>query len=104
MFSLPRVSSAKNTESLGVRRHDAVLDAIVNHFNKVAGAVWPAMEIPLLGGAADFFPPGRARNIAHPRSERRKDRIEVLHNFLLAANHHAVAALQSPNTATRPNV
>ena len=55
------------------------------------------MQITLLGGSSDLLPAGCARNVPNARCERRKDRIEMFHHVLLTADHHAVAALQSPH-------
>src|ERR1043166_1256563 len=104
MCSLAYVGSAKNAESLRIRRHDAVLDPIVNHLNEMAGAVRPAMQVTLLGSTLSFFTSGCGRNIAGARSQRRKDWVEVLDDALLAADHHAVPSLEPPNTAARSHV
>src|SRR5262245_53721185 len=75
----------------------------MNHFDEVASAVWPAMEVPLLGGTG-FLAPRRARDIAQAWSQPGKDWIEMLDHLLLAADHHAVPALQSPDAAARAHV
>src|SRR5437867_10496034 len=76
----------------------------MNHLDEVTGAVWPAMQVTLLGGAAGLFTPGRARYVACAWSQRGKDWIELLDNLLLAADHHAVTSLQSPDAAARSHV
>src|SRR6266542_1738008 len=76
----------------------------MNHLDEVTGAVWAAMQITLLGGTASLFTPRRPRDIAHAWSQGRKDWIELLDNLLLAANHHAVTSLQSPDATTRSHV
>src|ERR1019366_5509490 len=43
----------QNPQTLGIRGHDAVLDAVVDHFDEVPGAIRPAMQIALFGGAAE---------------------------------------------------
>src|SRR6266446_2469505 len=53
------VGGTQHAQPFGVRGHNAILDAVVNHFDKVAGAVWPAMQIPLLSGAFGLFSPRR---------------------------------------------
>src|SRR5438128_5380849 len=104
MFLLAYVGGAQHTQPLRVRGHDAVLDSVVNHFDEMAGAVWPAMQITLFSGASDPFTARRARDIAHAWSQPGKDWIEMLHYVLLAANHHAVTSLQSPDAAARSHV
>jgi hypothetical protein len=70
----------------------------------MAGAVWTAVQIPLFGGAVQFLTARRARYVAHTRSQRREDWIEVLDYVSFATNHHAVAALQAPHTTACPHV
>src|SRR5262245_26089225 len=86
VFLHAHVGGAQHTQPLRVRGHDAVLDAVVHHFDEVASAVWSAMEIPLLGRASSLFTPRRARYVARTWSQRRKDGIEVLDYLLLPAN------------------
>ena len=71
----------------------------MDHLDEVAGAVGAAVQVALLGSAIEFLAAGRARNIAGTRSESRENRIEVLDDLFLAADHHAVAALQTPHAA-----
>src|SRR5207244_3246853 len=71
---------------------------------EVAGAVRTAVEIPLLRGAARLLATGRAVDGADPRGEAGEDRVEVLHDVGLAADHHAVAALEPPHAAARSHV
>src|SRR2546428_2126725 len=104
VFLLAHVGGTQHAQPLGVRGHEAVLDPVVHHFDEVAGAVWPAMEIPLLGGASGLFTPRRARYVAHAWSQRGKDWIEVFDYLLLATNHHAVPALQSPDATARSHI
>src|SRR5581483_8195032 len=88
----------------GVGGHDPVLDSVVDHLDEVAAAVRAAVQIPSFGGAADGLPPRRARDIAHAGSERGKDRIEVLHDRVLAADHQAVSTLASPDAAAGAHI
>src|ERR1051325_7163390 len=98
------VGGLENAQTLGIGGHDAVLDSVVNHFNEVAGAIWTAMQITLFSGTADPFTARRARNIAYAWRECRKNWIEMLHDLPLAANHHAVTSLQSPDAAAGAHV
>ena len=104
VFLLAHVGGAQHAQSLGVSSHDAVFDPVMNHLDEVTGAVWPAMQVTLLGGASGLFTPGRARYVACAWSQGCKDWIELLDNLLLAADHHAVTSLQSPDAAARSHV
>ena len=53
------------------------------------------MQITLFSGPADLLPARGARNVAHSRSKRRKNRIEPFNHLGLAADHHAVASFQT---------
>ena len=73
-------------EALGVRLHDPVLHAVVDHLDEVPRA-----------GIAEMPPAvGRRQHV--------EDRCEALHRLLVAADHHAVADLQAPHTAGRTDV
>src|SRR5579885_454232 len=76
----------------------------MHHFDEVPRAVRPAVQIALLGSAADLFAPWRPRRGSHARGQRGKDRIEMLDSALLPANHQAVAALKPPNASARPHI
>src|SRR5689334_15967638 len=104
MFLPADVRGTEHTHALRVRGHDAVLDSVVDHFDEMAGAVWPAMEIALLGCAVNFVTSAGTRNVTDPGSEPGKDGIQMLHDLLLAADHHAVTTFKSPNTAARADV
>ena len=104
MSSFADIGAAQDGQPLGVGGHDAVLDAVVDHFGEVAGAVGPAVQVALLGGAVDTLAPRGARDVARPGGQRPEHRIEVLHGLIRAADHQAVAALQAPDTAARPDV
>src|SRR5579859_2012594 len=98
------VGVLEDVEALGVSGHEAVLDAVVNHFYEMAAARGAAVEIAFLGGAADFFAPRSARNIAAAGRECFENGIEILDDIFFAANHLAVAALEAPNAAAGANV
>src|SRR5262245_28668916 len=70
----------------------------------MAGAVRPAMQVTLLGGSVGFFAPRRARDVAAARREGSEDRIEMPHHIGLAADHHAIAALKTPDSTARADV
>ena len=48
--------------------------------------------------------PGGARNVADARRQRREDRIEPVDHGLVAADHHAIAALDAPDAAAGADV
>jgi hypothetical protein len=73
-------------EPFGVRLHEAVLDAVVDHLHEVAGAVIANAEVAIL------------------RCEREKDRLQVPADLAVAADHQAIAFLEAPDTAARSGV
>src|SRR5271165_2071996 len=102
---LPDVGRTQNADALGIGSHQPVFDAVVHHFDEVAGAVRPAMQVALLGGAGPQFLTSRTgRDVAPAGGQCRKDWIETAYHGLFAADHHAVAALQPPYPAARPDI
>src|SRR6516225_1669824 len=93
MGLLADIGRAQHAKSLGIGGHDTVFDAVVHHLDEMPGAVRPAMQIALLGGAADLLPSRRARDIAPSGSKCREDRVKTSDHLWLAADHHAIAAL-----------
>ena len=75
-LGLAGVGVVEDVEAFGVGGHDAVLDAVVHHLDEVAGAVGSAVEIAMLGGAADLLASGRARGFVDAGGQRLEDRIE----------------------------
>src|SRR5262245_36148298 len=98
LLFLAHVGVAQDAEALGVSGHNAVFDAIVDHLDKMAGAVGAAMQVTLFGRAVHLLAAWRTRQVTRARRKRREDRIEVLHHVSFAANHHAVTAFQTPHT------
>src|SRR5262245_37598473 len=97
------VRLVEDVEALGVRRHEPVLDPVVDHLHEMAGAARTAVQVALLGrprrGAA-----GRRRRAGLPGCESREDGIETPHRLGVAADHLAVAALETPHAAARADV
>ena len=62
------------------------------------------MQIAVLRRASELLPARRARKVAAFGGNRFENRVEVLHGFLFAADHQAVAAVQAPNAAACPAV
>src|SRR5262249_34077500 len=98
------VGVLEDVEAFGVGGHDAVLDAVVNHFYEMAATGGAAVEIAFFGGATDFVAAGSAINVAATWGERFEDRIKVLDDFFFAADHLAIAALEAPNAAASAHV
>src|SRR5206468_2974908 len=86
------------------RGHDAVFDAVVNHLDEMACTVRSAVEVALLGRTGRVIASRRAFDVANARGEARKNRVETLYRRRLATDHHAIAALKSPDAATRADV
>src|SRR5436309_1477039 len=93
-----------NVEALGVGGHDAILDAVVDHFDEVACTVWSTVEVALLGSSPHALPAGSAGCCIDAWSQGREERVEMLDDLVLSTDHQAVAALESPNAAARANV
>src|SRR5271165_6572869 len=91
------VGVLQDIQAFGVGGHDAVLDAVVHHFDEVARAAGAAMEIAFLGSASGFFAARSAVYVAATGSQRFEDGIEVLDDVVFPADHLAVAALEAPN-------
>src|SRR5262245_44351879 len=104
MGLLADVGGAKDTQAFGVGGHDPVLDAVVHHLDEVPGAARPAVQISLLGCLADLLSSRRACDVPDAGPEPREDRVEALDDVVLAADHHAVPALQAPDAAARAHV
>ena len=73
-------------EPFGVRLHQAVLDAVVNHLDVVAGAVVADAQIAVFG------------------CEREKDRLEPPAHRQLAADHETKSLGETPDAAARSSV
>src|SRR6478752_2666170 len=71
----------------------------MHHLDEVPGAGRPGVDVAALGAGIAALAARGACDIAEPRRERRKDRIEAIHSRLLAADHHAIAAVDPPDAA-----
>src|SRR5690606_1900139 len=80
-----------------------VLDPVVDHLDEVPAAGRTAVHIAVLGRAAPGAA-GCARDVARTRRERAQDRLEALHDIVGAAEHEAVAALETVHASTRAGV
>ena len=104
MGALTNVSVAQDGHPLGIGGHDAVLDAVMHHLDEVAGAARPAVQVALLGSAAQFFSAGSSGDFTYPRRQRFENRIKSPNRLVGAPDHHAVAALSTPDATARPHV
>ena len=93
-----------DVQPFGIGRHQPVLDAVMHHLREMSGAVLPAVQVALLGGARIARRTRRARRRVDPGSQRFEDRVEPLHHVRLAADHVAIAALQPPHAATDADI
>src|SRR3984893_1628360 len=98
------VGLAQDSESLGVSRHQAILDTVVDHLDEVAGAVGSTVKIAQLSGAFDLFAPRRRWNVPHARRQAPEDWIETVNYLYFAADHHAVASVQAPHAAAGAHI
>src|SRR5262245_65115080 len=71
----------------------------MDHFDEVAGAVRTAVKVTLFRCPPNLLPPRCSWHVSGAGRKAREYRIDVLHSGIFAANHHAIAALQSPDTA-----
>src|SRR6266550_4322274 len=101
---LADVGLAQDSQPLRISGHYSVLHSVVHHLDEVAGAIWPAVQVALLGGAIDLVTAGGARNVAHAGGKRSEDWVEALDNFCLAANHHAITSFQTPHTSAGAHI
>src|SRR5213083_1844877 len=70
----------------------------------MSGPRGTAMDIAGLRSGIAAVAPRRARDVARPGRERGKDRIEPEYRFGVAADHHAIAALEAPHAAAGADV
>src|SRR5690349_24826012 len=99
-----RVRVLQDIQAIDVSHHQAILDAVVHHLHKMPRARRTAVQIALFRCTANLFASWRAWYIAAARSERLEDGIEAFHNRRFPADHLAIAAIESPNAAARPNI
>src|SRR5215510_7314630 len=105
MFLLADIGGLQDAQAFGVCGHDAVLDAVMDHLDKVTGAIGAAMQVTLFGGPTNFFASRRARYlVAHARSQPSEDWIEVLDHRVLTADHHAIPSLEAPDAAAGSHI
>src|ERR1700680_3518241 len=62
------------------------------------------VNVTMLGCPAQFLPAGSSRNVAQARRQSFEDGIQTIERLFRAADHHAVAAFQTPDAAAGANV
>jgi hypothetical protein len=101
---LADVGVLEDVQALGVRLHQPVLDAVVDHLHEVARARRAAVEPALLLRRRVAFAPGRADGRVDSGGERLQHRRESVDRLVAAADHQAVAALAAPDAAADADV
>src|SRR6266540_3348347 len=76
----------------------------MNHFDKVAGAGRPAVQVAVLGLRRFTGAAGGALGGLDARCQRGEDRLQVGYRILGTTDHEAVAALETPDAAARAAV
>src|SRR4051794_7371557 len=71
----------------------------MDHLDEVPGADRAGMDIALLDTGVAAVAAGGARDIADSRRQCLEDRIEPADHGFVAADHHAIAALNAPDAA-----
>ena len=94
----------EDVHTLCIGRHDSVLDPIVNHLHEVTRSSRTTVQVPVLTGATLAFATGCPFGLFDGWGNRRENRVDVLNGLVMTADHHAVAAVQSPDTTADPNV
>src|SRR5262249_50883932 len=95
---------AEDVEAFSVSMHQAVFDSVVHHFHEMPSAGGSAIKVALFRSARELLATWTGRRVAHTRRQRAENGIKVLHDFLGTADHHAVAAFETPNTAAGADV
>src|SRR5256885_564971 len=88
----------------GVGGHEAVPTAFRDHLNEVAGAVRATVRAPTLPRPPPLLATRRARHVPRAGRQRREERVQMTHDVRLAADHEAVAALETEHAAARAAV
>src|SRR5207244_4314996 len=91
-------------ESFGVGLHQTVFDAVMDHFNEVAGSGFATIKISQLCGTLPVFAACGFRDVSWTRSEGCENRIEPLRTRSVAADHQTITAFQAPNPAAGTDI
>ena len=91
--------AGEHVEAFGIGLHQSIFDAVMNHFDEVAGADRPGVDIAFFGPRVGARGPFGSGNIAKAGGQGLEDRIEPVHDRLVAADHHAIAPFEAPDAA-----
>src|ERR1700759_979935 len=89
----------EDVEAFGIGLHQAIFDAVVDHLDEMPGADGAGMDVALLDAGIAALTSVGARDVADARRKTCEDRIEPVDDGLVAADHHAIAALDAPDAA-----
>jgi len=98
------IGVGQDVETLAKGRHDPVLDPVVDHFDEVPGARGAAVDVAQLGRARELVAPRRWIDGSLPGSECAENWVHPLDRVLVAADHHAIPALEAPDAAAGADV
>src|SRR5437899_7948070 len=104
VFLFTDVGVAQDRQTFGIGGHEAVLDAVVHHLDEMASAGRPAVQVALFGRATDLLASWGARDVAWPRRQGLENGIEPPHGLVRPSDHHAITALQAPDSAAGSDV
>src|SRR5208337_3050915 len=96
--------AAQDSQSLGIGGHDAIFDAVVHHLHEVTGSRRPTVQVAHLGGPVAAVSPRGAWDFAPARRQGLEHRVQALHRLNRTADHHAVTALQPPDSTAGSDV
>jgi hypothetical protein len=103
-FGLTFIRVMQHVQSLSVRGHQSILDAVMHHLHEVAGAGLTAMQVTISSRTRISCATRCRRNCLTSRRESFEDGIEISNDVFLAANHLAVTTIESPNSTACPHV
>src|ERR1700680_3419111 len=76
----------------------------MHHLDEVSGAVRPAMCVALYGPRIAPLSAGCQGNVADPRRQGVEDRVEMIDDRLVAADHETVTAIKAPDAAAGADI
>ena len=89
---------AQDVEPFGICSHERVLNAVMNHLDKVASTNRAAVQISDIAGVSSAATPGSHWNGSSTRRKRAEHGVKARNSSIWPADHQAVAALQTPHT------
>src|SRR5689334_20135683 len=76
----------------------------MNHLDEMARTGWTAMDVSLFSRTGALFKAGSAWDFAKTRCQSFENRIQPLDGFFRATDHHAIAAFNTPDSATGAHI